>query len=268
MKKRKSTIWCLMEKRKRLILYCGAGVDVDSGIPAFTSGSNAAWNSHSIEQVCNITTWDKTVNDTLKRNKIWDFYREFQITCNQAEPSAFHYFMAEMVNKSPYSVTIVTSNITDLFERAGVPPDSIIHIHGNIHELRCQVCGIRQPFFANISNAELNEITCHDAKCAKRGKTIKPDVVFYGESGGLRYKEALAAFDLLQDSADVMIMAGSSGITFSQVLFKWRKKRCRNVNSIQINLDLNVHKLYKAKHTFSSCSQALQSPILQNLLTI
>lgn len=249
----------------RLLLYCGAGVDVDSGIPAFSTGNSALWANYSLHQVCNITNWKASASNDIERSIIWDFYKKFRLLSDQAVPSDFHYYIANLVKTSPYQITIITSNVSHLFERAGVPEDRIIHIHGSILFLRCQICNNRQPFDVSKSNEELNNLTCQNAKCSKN--SIKPDVVFYGEENGLRYKEGLAAFDLLKNHLDIMIMAGSSGHTFTQALYKWRKKKCDNVKSIQINPDESVCATYKAHHTFSSCAEALTSPILQKLST-
>ncbi len=44
---------------RRLIIFTGAGISAESGVPTFRTGPDGLWHNHRIEDVCNINTFEQ-----------------------------------------------------------------------------------------------------------------------------------------------------------------------------------------------------------------
>jgi len=66
---------------------------------------------------------------------------------------------------------VVTQNVDDLHERAGLGPERLVHVHGQILESRCVECD------AVAAAADDDEVR----PCARCGAGLRPGVVWFGE---------------------------------------------------------------------------------------
>jgi NAD-dependent deacetylase len=124
-----STRWnCfLLDKKmkKKLIFLSGAGVSAESGIATFRD-SDGLWEQYRIEEVATPEAWE--ANPEL----VIDFYNQRRRNVRSAEPNAAHYAIASLQEK--FDVSVITQNIDDLHERAGVK--NVMHLHGEIFKKR------------------------------------------------------------------------------------------------------------------------------------
>ncbi|MGV6874921.1 SIR2 family NAD-dependent protein deacylase [Pseudochelatococcus sp. B33] len=178
------------EKRApRLVVFSGAGVSAESGIPTFRD-SNGLWHGHDPREVANYDTW--RTNHAL----VHAFYNHRRTELGEAGPNAAHAAVAAWQEAFPGRVINITQNIDDLFERAGVT--DTVHLHGFLRNLR------------NIRTGELRDIgySSFDPETDPQ-RVIKPDVVFFGEMAPL-YR-VLGEIAVSLDVCDTVVSIGSSG---------------------------------------------------------
>lgn len=181
----------------RLILFSGAGLSAESGLPTFR-GADGLWNGHKVSEVCDITTFRE--NQEL----VHDFYNARRADAAAARPNAAHRAFADW--QSRYETVNLTTNVDTLLERAGCP--EVVHLHGSLAEMQCIACGGTwacgdEPWrFGDRCRAGKRHCTSIRA--------VKPAVVFFHE-GAPRYRDMHRAFRLLR-AEDVVVVVGSSAI--------------------------------------------------------
>ena len=72
---------------------------------------------------------------------------------------------------------VVTQNIDNLHQSAGVPAEKVLELHGSMREMVCLSCGRRYSAAQVISRLETEEVP----DCEQCRGILKPDVVFFGE---------------------------------------------------------------------------------------
>lgn len=87
------------------------------------------WNRYKIEDVATPSAWEADPEIVLQ------FYNERKIQAAKAQQNAAHLAIAELEAK--YEVIVITQNIEDLHERAGL--SNIIYVHGEITKARSSI---------------------------------------------------------------------------------------------------------------------------------
>ncbi|MGN0007288.1 MAG: SIR2 family NAD-dependent protein deacylase [Alistipes sp.] len=171
---------------KKIVVFSGAGVSADSGIPTYRS-KDGLWANYRIEEVC---TPEALSRD---RAKVVRFYNERRREMMSKQPNAGHYAIADL--ERCFDVEVVTQNIDNLHERAG--SSNVTHLHGELTKLR------------STTNPDL--ITPIDGweqrldERASDGSLLRPHIVFFGESVPMFDKAAR-----IVASADILIVVGTS----------------------------------------------------------
>lgn len=230
----------------RVVFYTGAGVSVDSGLPTFNRVGTSTgkrnmkrkvtplWGTHRVDEVCSYGVWKRSVKAKDKKafDKITNFYDKLQHQVRLCQPNTFHHYVASL--KKSHDVHVLTTNVDDLFEKAGIPQDSITHLHGEINKYRCIEC--QHQFVHKVSGRPQRTVNIRKRVCPKcLSAQVKTDVIFYGENCPL-YSHAKAKIDQLSNG-DILIMSGSSGVTFGEMEEVWKAARSRGVKTIQVNPD-------------------------------
>lgn len=171
---------------KKIVVFSGAGVSADSGIPTYRS-ADGLWANYRIEDVC---TPEALARD---RATVIGFYNERRREMMSKEPNAGHYAIAGL--ERMFDVEVVTQNIDNLHERAG--STHVTHLHGELTKLRSSA---NPNLTVNLDGWEQRL----DA-CAPDGSPLRPHIVFFGE--------AVPMFDTaarIVASADILIVVGTS----------------------------------------------------------
>ena len=198
----------------RLIVFSGAGLSAESGLPTFR-GDSGLWEGIPIRTVCHIETWEDNFD------AVHDFYDARRVSCAKAEPNQAHRTIAEWQKAWPDRTFLLTQNIDRLLERAGCT--DVVHLHGDALLLRCVACGHEWE----IGNTAYDRKGC---PACRRADSVKPGVVFFGENAP-RYNDLyeIAADLRAQDTA---IVIGTSGVVLpADRLF------ARKAYSILVNLE-------------------------------
>jgi NAD-dependent deacetylase len=177
----------------RLIVFSGAGLSAESGLPTFR-GESGLWEGVPIRKVCHIDTWHANFEP------VHDFYDARRIAESKAEPNVGHQTIMEWQKTWPGRIHILTQNIDTLLERAGCA--DVVHLHGEIRKLRCLDCG----WVWEIEAVPYDRKGC--PSCGSQ-KEVKPDVVFFGEAAP-RYSHLHTIAQSLGPK-DTVVVVGTSG---------------------------------------------------------
>ncbi len=182
------------------VVFTGAGISTESGIPDFR-GPGGFWERHRP------IMFDEFVASEGARMEDWRRRFTMLDQFGDAEPNAGHLAIAEQVRRGVVT-TVITQNIDGLHQRAGVPADKMIEIHGNGTFARCLDCQTRYelaPIRAAIDD------TANDFRCRKCGGIVKAAVISFGQAmpvNEMRRAEAAA------ENADLFLAIGSSLVVY------------------------------------------------------
>ncbi|MDP2726956.1 MAG: NAD-dependent deacylase [Dehalococcoidia bacterium] len=122
---------------RRIVVFTGAGVSTESGIPDFRS-PGGIWDRFDP----NDFTYDKFLTSPEARKRSWRLFRDKTIM--GAQPNAAHYAIAELERLGKLDC-VITQNIDNLHQEAGNSPDKVIELHGTMKYAKCLDCGRRFP---------------------------------------------------------------------------------------------------------------------------
>lgn len=177
-------------KNARIIVFSGAGISAESGIATFRDG-NGLWANYDPQIVCNYRNWKQHYN------LVHEFYNKRRAELRNVKPNKAHEIIKHLSDE--YPLINITQNVDDLFERAGCK--DVIHLHGNLLELRCETCKNIIPIGYEVYNF---------TPCPKCGtKQLKPNVVFFYEQAP-RYADMYEIFAHIRD-CDIVLVVGTSG---------------------------------------------------------
>lgn len=127
----------LIVNAKRVVVFTGAGVSTESGIPDFRS-PGGIWTKYNPEDF----TYQKFIAEPEARKKAWRLYQE--LWKREAKPNPAHYAIAELEGIGKL-YCVITQNIDCLHQKAGSSEDKVIELHGTIRWVVCLSCGKRYP---------------------------------------------------------------------------------------------------------------------------
>lgn len=179
-----------MSKRKRIVVFTGAGMSAESGIKTFRD-SGGLWEEYKLEDVATPEAWQKNPKLVL------DFYNQRRKQVMEAKPNQGHLILAEL--EKQFDIQIITQNIDDLHERAG--SKKILHLHGQIMKTQSSL----DPVL--VYPMKYPEINFGD-KCEK-GSQLRPHIVWFGEM----VPEMENAISMMTD-ADIFITVGTSLVVY------------------------------------------------------
>ena len=179
-----------IKKARRGVVFTGAGVSVESGIPPFT-GAGGLWNQYDPKFI----ELDFFYGHPTRS---WQEMKQIFFTCmDEAQPNKAHRVIAQLEKRGGFQ-GVITQNIDGLHQKAG--SKNVQEFHGTIHQMHCIACGRKYK----TEEVSLDELP---PKCFCGG-VLKPDFVFYGE--GINPAVYTASQELAEE-ADVMLVVGTAG---------------------------------------------------------
>jgi len=195
----------LILESDKTIIFSGAGISTESGIPDFRS-PGGIWEKFDPEDF----TYQKFVADTRIRKKQWQLLVTGGLT-SYAEPNPAHYAAGEL-HKMGKLDCVITQNVDNLHQRGGVPAEKIFELHGNMQWVVCLNCGQRYPIEQIKPRIDEGE---EDPDCSTCRGVLKPDVVLFGES---LPKDVFNQAVLHAGNCDLLIVVGSSLVVYPAAL--------------------------------------------------
>ncbi len=188
----------MINESKRIVVFSGAGLSTNSGIPDFRSASGI-YN----EKLKSKFTPEEIISHSFFLKHPKEFYEFYfsKMVYPEAKPNIAHEYFASL--QKDHQVTIVTQNIDDLHQMAG--SKNVIEVHGSTDRNYCMRC--HKKFNAKEALELSKKDKNHIPYCDKCGNMIKPDVVLYEES--LNESDIENAIESIR-RADMLIVVGTS----------------------------------------------------------
>ena len=202
----------------RVLIITGAGVSAESGIPTFR-GKDGYWR--------NLDPIKLATHEAFARDPelVWQWYSERRRRISDAKPNAAHKAIVNLAHCAD-EFLLVTQNVDDLHQRAGLARAEMVQIHGDIFVTRCSRCDFWQE---QAQQQEQNGVP----RCAKCDAPLRPGVVWFGEP--LPSRETGRVENYLQrDPCGVVIVVGTTA-TFGYIIdWAFRASR-RGGELIEVN---------------------------------
>ena len=186
---------------KKLVVFTGAGISTESGIPDFR-GPGGIWSRFDPDDF----TYQKFVADPGARRKQWQMLGEGLLT-TLAEPNPAHYAVAELYRLGRLDC-VITQNVDNLHQKAGVPAEMVFELHGNLQRAVCLSCGRLYPFEQIKLRLDKGE---EIPDCEDCHGLLKPNAVFFGESLPQDVLEEATNHSL---NSDLFIVIGSTLVVY------------------------------------------------------
>lgn len=158
---------------EHLVVFTGAGISTESGIRDFR-GPDGLW-----------TRRDKGLA-TPEQNWLG------------VEPNAGHRAISELQDIGKLAF-LISQNIDNLHLKAGIKPDILAELHGNLSQVRCRDCGFKMDRMEG------------EKACPLCGGTLKSSVVDFGDA--LPKKDLQDAYKH-SGKSDLFIVVGSSLVVY------------------------------------------------------
>jgi NAD-dependent SIR2 family protein deacetylase len=207
-------------ERRRVLTLTGAGISTESGIPDYRGPDG--------KRRVTPMQYAEFVASSQARQRYWARSYVGWQRFNLARPNAGHEAVAELQRAGRLGA-VITQNVDGLHQAAGAT--DVTELHGSLARVVCLTCGDRSsrwdldermrdtnPSFEVTSNEirpdgdiALNELDVADfvvPRCLVcQQDTLKPDVVFFGESVP---KPLVEHCFRLTEEAEVLLVLGSS----------------------------------------------------------
>ncbi len=220
----------------RVVILSGAGISAESGISTFRD-SGGLWDEYDVSVICQADSLEKNEDLTI------EFYDKRRAELEDKEPNHAHRVVAQIKEKYGENVAVITQNVDNLFEKAGLDREDVIHLHGYMREVRCRNSACNMTYDIAYANQE----DFHDGMCPACSSSLRPNIVFFGEAAPeyARLNEEI-------NDCELLVVIGTSGnVINTDVLTQYVKKAILNnlEPSDAINDRLYAKVLYESATT-------------------
>lgn len=172
---------------RRILVYSGAGMSADSGLPTYRGQGEHLWTGNTIRRVATPAGYASDPAFAVA------WYVEQGYRLHAARPHEGHDALREL--ERHWNVTHVTQNVDVLLEQAGCT--DIVHLHGRYDHLKCLNCA----WTGAVSHPEALRDPCPNC-----GGQLRPDIVWMGE---LPAPADVARAEAVAASADIVLVVGT-----------------------------------------------------------
>lgn len=186
----------LIGSSEQMVIFTGAGISTESGIPDFRS-PNGIWSKLKPIQFQDFVSSEEMRKEAWRRKIVID--EDMQ----RAVPNRGHRAVAALVASGKCN-TVITQNIDGLHQVSGIPDENIVELHGNGTYAVCLECDLRhelEPIFAAFIRDETIPT------CAQCGGLVKTATISFGQSMPV---DAMQRAERATLRCDLFIVLGSS----------------------------------------------------------
>jgi NAD-dependent deacetylase len=186
--------------RRRILVYTGAGISTESGIPDFR-GPNGLWTRVDPDDF----TIDRYIQSPERRIQGWRMHADGALWGARSDisPNPAHLAVTELW-KSGLTSGVITQNVDGLHLVAGLPRESLSEIHGDVRRVVCLGCAAEQDIEPVLERVDAGE---RDPACVECGGILKPSTVMFGE---LLPSSEIVKADRFSQAADAVLVIGST----------------------------------------------------------
>ena len=201
----------LLADSERAVVFTGAGISTESGVPDFRS-PGGVWSR--IKPIY----FEEFVTSEARRREAWTRTFSGVMKWTGAKPNAGHMAVARLVARGKVSA-VITQNVDNLHQDSGVPGERIIELHGNASYATCLSCGLRHELeVLKQSFLGRDEIpSCRDC-----GGLVKTATVSFGQP---MPQAAMARAEDETLACDLFLVLGSSLVVYPAAGFPILAKR-------------------------------------------
>ena len=187
-----------LDAAQRVVVFTGAGISTDSGIPDFR-GPNGLWTKNpAAEKASNLQNY---LADPELRKAAWQ--NRLTTPAWTAQPNEGHAAIVELERRGQLHA-LVTQNIDGLHQKAGNDPDKVIEVHGTVWFTRCWDCRDQRPMEQTLGRVRAGEV---DPPCFVCGGILKSDTISFGQA---LVPEVIERALQVSEESDVFLAVGSS----------------------------------------------------------
>jgi NAD-dependent deacetylase len=191
----------LIAAARRVVVFSGAGISTESGIPDFRSPGTGLWTKMKPVMFQDFIASDEVRQESWRRRFDGDRVIE------RAKPNKGHEAVAKLVREGKVTA-VITQNVDNLHQDSGVPDAQVIELHGNARYAKCLDCELRYEL-ADLEQEFLR--TRRVGPCRSCGGIVKSATISFGQAMPEREMErALAA----TRDCDLFIVIGSSLVVY------------------------------------------------------
>jgi len=209
---------------ERIVVFTGAGISTESGIPDFRS-PGGTWSRYNSDDL----TYQKFRSHEKHRKIYWEYDRARYPAMRDALPNAAHKAVVE-IEKSGRMSALITQNIDGLHQKAGSSPGKIYELHGTVIEVTCLDCHTRWPRDEITDRMDREGVEV--PYCEHCGGPLKCATIAFGQS---LPAEVLEQSFLHARNCDLFITVGSSLVVQPAALLPIEAKKA-GARLILINL--------------------------------
>jgi NAD-dependent deacetylase len=190
----------LIAGARRLVVFTGAGISTESGIPDFRS-PGGFWDRNDPNE----WTFQNYLANPEHRKRVWKRYLD--PTISDAQPNAAHRVIGEL-HELGILDCVITQNIDGLHQKGGVPPEKVIELHGTHLFVKCLQCRAR---YRREQILPILQDGVESPTCEQCGGLLKAATISFGES--MPEQETREA-EIRSRLADVFLVIGSTLIVY------------------------------------------------------
>ena len=179
----------LLNESSKIVVFTGAGISTESGIPDFRSPTGIWTKNQPIE-------FKDFLSSEEIRIEFWKRKFAIDASISKAKPNSGHIAISKLKKIGKVS-KVITQNIDNLHQNSGISSDDVIELHGNTTYAKCLDCEMKYELELIKS---LFEKTNKPPYCKDCGGIIKTATISFGQSMPknemLRAEEATLSCDL------------------------------------------------------------------------
>lgn len=202
----------LIEESARIVVFTGAGMSTDSGVPDFRT-PNGVWSRYAPIDFQDFISSQDMRDETWRRKILLD--EEIGVP----KPNQGHLKIAHMVEAGKVS-HVITQNIDNLHQNSGVPSAQVIELHGNGTYAKCLSC---QAVYDIDEMKQRFKETQSAPNCEQCGGYVKSATISFGQA--MPEEPMQKALEATQN-CDLFIAIGSSLVVSPANQFPLIAKQC------------------------------------------
>ncbi len=177
------------------VIFTGAGISTESGIPDFRS-KGGIWDKFQP------VYFSDFISSREARIEYWRQKSELYYDLIDAKPNPAHVSITKLYEMGLIEA-VITQNIDGLHQEAGLPDKKVIELHGNNRRIRCMTCGKISSIHEAQERIEGGDLA-PECDC---GGYLKPDTISFGQA--MPQREVEKAVELSR-TCDFFMVVGST----------------------------------------------------------
>jgi NAD-dependent deacetylase len=205
------SLQAMLNASRRLVVFTGAGISTESGIPDFRS-PDGIWSKFTPVYYQDFVASEDARREAWRRKMIAD--RDMRT----AKPNRGHRAVAELLQRNPANC-VITQNIDGLHQQSGIAESRVIELHGNSTYATCIACDTRHELEPILEDFARDETL---PECRACGGLVKTATVSFGQS---MPPAAMQRAETETLGCDLFLAIGSSLVVFPAAGFPLLAKR-------------------------------------------